>query len=131
MSVCFLDWQVTRYCSPAFDLLNFIWAAADKTFRDKHYGDLLKAYYESLSATIQKLGSDPTELFTFNNLQSELKNYGRFAMFMGSILIQGRLAGAVDLKSVMCNNYEDNTREQLYKKLVNELFVDLVNYGYI
>lgn len=37
---------------------------------------------------MELLGSNPNEMFTYENLQSELKEYGNFALVMASMLIQ-------------------------------------------
>lgn len=90
----------------------------------------MEAYYKSLSDTIRKLGSNPDELFTFEDFQSELKKFGRFAMLVGSIIYQVRLADASDFAKTLMSDLNGN-RHELYCELVNGFFTDLSEYGYI
>lgn len=43
-----LDWQITRWASPACDLVYYLFCSTSKVFRDIHYEDLLAEYYKSL-----------------------------------------------------------------------------------
>lgn len=125
-----MDWQLTRYCSPVIDFLYQVWGSDDKAFREKHYDSIVEAYYQSMSDTIRKLGSDPDKLFTFNDLQNELRKFGRLAMLMSSNVYQARLADAGDLEETLTRDFEDD-RQDLLHEVINGLFTDLSNYGYI
>lgn len=76
----FIDYQISRYVSPALDLVYFIFASTDKTFRDEHYHELIKIYHNSLSKFLKRLGEDPEILFPFEALEGQLKKFGRFGM---------------------------------------------------
>lgn len=139
----FLDWQITRYVSPATDILYNLFTSTDKPLRDREYENLIRLYYASFSKTIRLLGSDPEELFTFDDLKKELKKCGNFALLMGPIVlhtIQADSSQIADLderaeKSAKGETIELITglseRGQLeYERRLNELFVDIVRLDY-
>ncbi|KAK9686356.1 Ecdysteroid kinase-like family [Popillia japonica] len=43
--VSLLDWQLSRYGSPALDLSYFIFTCTDHALRAKHYDNMIKFYY--------------------------------------------------------------------------------------
>ncbi|XP_031627278.1 uncharacterized protein LOC116343395 [Contarinia nasturtii] len=143
-SICFLDWQFTHSCSPALDLLYNIFSSTDKNFREKHYEQLLQAYHSSLSTTIEKLGSDPDGLFSYENLQNELKKFGEFTLLVVPMLLLVKITNPKDIKPIgdysacvergeeidLINNLDEETQEK-FSGLINDLFDDLVRLGYI
>lgn len=143
-SISLLDWQFTRYCPAVVDLLYHIFSATDKQFRKKHYSQLLKTYYESLSETIRKLGSDPKKLYTYEDLEMQLRKFGEYALLCGPMVIQVKVANAKDVGNLddycelvergeepdLFNKFDEET-EMKYSELINGLFTDLVDYGYV
>lgn len=143
-SVCILDWQITRYCSPVLDLLYNIFSGTDKKFRDQHFDTCLNTYYTSLSTTIRTLGSDPDKLYTFDNFQMEMKEFGEFALLTGPMIIQIRVANAKDVRDLddysdrvengeeadLLNDFDEET-QQMFSDQVNDLVADLLDYGYV
>lgn len=142
--MCFLDWQMTRCGPPVLDILYNIFGATDGQFRKHHYDRLLNAYYASLSNAIRALGSDPTELYTHENFQGQMKKFGEFGLLWGLIIIRVRVANADDIENM--DEYAERvergedvdlvrefTGETLTKftDLVNELVADLADYGYL
>lgn len=143
-SICFLDWQLTRYAPPVLDLLYQIFGGTDAQFRKNHYQKLLSTYYSSLSETIRKLGSDPDKLYTFENLQEQMKIFGEFSLYSGPLIIQTLVASENDIRNLdeyaeQIENGEqadllekfDDEKQQKYSQLINELINDLVNYEYV
>lgn len=112
--ICLLDWQVIRYASPVIDLLYNIFTSTDQALRDKEYDNLLQLYYKSLSRTIKLLGSNPDELFTFDDLQSELKKYGIYALLMAPMLLQISQADSSDITNLddMCDKMANGELEE-------------------
>lgn len=143
-SICFVDWQVSRYCPPVLDLLYNIFSVTDKPFRDQHYEKLLKTYYSALSESIRKLGSDPDKLYTFENLESQLRKFGEFALLCAPMIIILSVAGPNDIGSLdeyaelldkgekvdLLKPFEGDTLQK-YTTLINDVVTDLVNYGYV
>lgn len=132
-----------RYASPAIDLLYYLFIATDKALRANEYQNLLRHYHGSLSDTIRALGSDPDQLFTFDDLQSELKRFGKFAFLGTPIMLRIILADPKDIrnyddmkdiKEELNNktNYNvlDTNADAVYRERMNDIICDLVDYGY-
>lgn len=83
VSAKMIDFQLARYSSPALDISFFIYSCTNQTLREAHYEDLLKTYHESLSDMLRNLGSDPEQLFSYSDLQKELREFARFGVGMG------------------------------------------------
>lgn len=99
-SICFVDWQISRYCPPVLDLLYNIFSSTDTSFRDQHYEKLLQTYYSSLSDTIRKLGSDPDKLYTYENFENQLRKFGRYALLCAPLIIGITVAGPNDVSNL-------------------------------
>lgn len=87
VNICLLDYQISRYSSPVLDLAYFFFTSTDKALRDAHYTELLQLYYNSLSTNINKLGSDASKLFSYENLQDQLKQFGRYGLIVAPMLL--------------------------------------------
>lgn len=140
--MCLIDWQIARYCSPALDLHYYLFSATDHESRAKDYENLLHIYHSSLTDIVQKLGSDPQKLFTFDDLQNQLKKFGKFSLVMSPILIQIMMADAKDVNSMddlsqkidgeseetvtLVTGYDADT-QIVYNKRILELMNDVVN----
>lgn len=143
-SVCFLDWQLCHYGPPALDLLYNIFPSTDKQFRKDHFETLLKTYYSSLSETIKKLGSDPNKLYTYENLESQMRKFGDFALLCAPMIVQLRVAGEKDVGNLddyaelvekgdepdLLNEFDEDTNK-VYSAWINDIVTDLVDYGYV
>lgn len=139
-----VDWQLSRYCPPVLDVLYNIFSATDKQFREQNYDKLLKTYYTSLSDTIRKLGSDPDKLYSWEDFQGQLRKFGEFSLLCGPFIIQLKMAGAEDVRDVdeyielidigkeadLINLVKEESRAE-YKRQVNDMVTDLIDYGYI
>lgn len=139
----FIDFQLSRYASPVLDVLYHIFTSTRKSLRDQSYNDLLNIYYNSLSETISRMGSDPEELFRFCDLQSQLKAHGKYALIMGILLLpfvhsqQDEIIDMEDYAEQLHKGEKVNmfgadglARNEVYAKAVNELLIDVINYGY-
>lgn len=139
-----MDWQVIRYVSPAIDLLYNIFTSTDKALRDREYDNILKCYYDSLSKTVKLLGSDPDELFTFENLKDDLKRCGNYALIMAPCLLQISLAESSEISNLdeMFDKAADGEAtldiitglsengQQEFDRRIGEVFEDVVRLGY-
>lgn len=140
----FLDFQLTRYASPAIDLACCLFTSTDKAFRDVEYENLLKRYYGSLSTAMKSLGSDSKKLFTFDDLKNELKLYGYYALLLTPFYIQAMVADSSEVTNLdeqfnkMANGEGaieiisglSAERQREYGRRLNEVFEDIVNFGY-
>lgn len=129
-----------RYCSPALDLIYHIFTATDKKTRQTEYTNLIKIYYDQFSLNLRSLGSDPEKLFTFNDLQNELKRCGNYAVIMVPILMQISLANSDDIPDLdeMCeqaDNFDlvqtsNADFDKAYKETITEFLEDIINREY-
>lgn len=53
-SVCFIDWQVTRYGSTVLDLMYYIFSCTTRELRGHYYNSYLQTYHESLTQSIRR-----------------------------------------------------------------------------
>lgn len=139
----FIDWQVARFGSPVLDLHYNLFGCTDRAFRQAEYQKLMQHYYESLSAQIRRLGSDPDALFTFDDFQCHLKKFGKFAFVMGPAMVPMMLADAKDIPNLdemsekmsdeenvdLVKGFDNKTQIE-YNKRINDLLEDLVDLGY-
>ncbi|KAJ9599336.1 hypothetical protein L9F63_010182 [Diploptera punctata] len=77
--MCFLDFQQSRYASPAVDVGSALYMCMDKASRG-HRDALLRSYHDSLGELMRALGSDPDELFPFEKLEEELDKYSIYGL---------------------------------------------------
>lgn len=124
-----------------------IFTTTDKAFRDKEYDNLIHLYYQSLSKTIKLLGSNPEKLFSFNDLQNELKNCGEYTLILTPVVIQVSQADPSDLTDLddLCDNLADGANSKkidftgdlseksqlVYERRINDLVEDIVRLGYL
>jgi thiamine kinase-like enzyme len=83
-----IDFQLSRFASPAIDISFFIYSCTSQELREQHYEDLLKAYHRSLTDLIREFGSNPEFLFPYSALQNEMKEFARFGVGMGIESVQ-------------------------------------------
>lgn len=139
-----LDWQYLRYASPAIDLLYYIFCSTDKQTRDAEYFNLLRCYHDALSATVEKLGSNPC-IFTFDNLLDELKKCGNYLIVILPMMIQMMSANPNDFTNMdemadkvaegKCEHFDmitklDESGKRKYDQLLNDCMDDAVRLGY-
>lgn len=139
-----VDWQLMRYCSPAIDLLLNIFSTTEEDLREKHFQQLITTYYASLGATIRRLGSDPDKLFTYADLQSELRRFAGFGLLCGAMYLRAKVAEVSDIRDLdEYSNALDNGEEaDLFKvfdeaklatfsKHINAVVRHLHEFGYV
>lgn len=133
-----------RYSSPATDLVDNLFSSTDKALRDKEYHNLIRLYYESLSKTINLLGSTSDELFTFDDLINELKQFGVYALLISPLLMGVLLADPSEVSNLdemfdkvasgegRINLVSDLSAERQleYDRRMNDVFEDVINLGY-
>jgi len=123
-NICLVDWQLTRYSSPVLDLHYNLFSSTDKQFRDEHYDSLMELYYSTLSKTVEKLGSNPEKLFSYDDFQNELKQFGNFAYLVAPIMTQMNLVDSADV--VNLDEYSEKTAKgENTGNFVHELKADV------
>lgn len=140
--ICFLDFQFSRFASPAVELLFHLFSSTGKSLRDSSYGDLLNIYYNSLSETIRKLGSDPNQLFRFPDLLAEMKAYGNFVLIMACLELplmlskEGEIADLQEFAERLLKGEKysifltDGTQNGDYIVALKDVIGDVISYGY-
>jgi hypothetical protein len=87
VKVALIDWQVSRYSSPALDILHYIFTSTDREFRKQHYDTLLQIYYKSFREQIERFNLDPVNLFPFTSLLRQVKQYGKYGFLMALFIV--------------------------------------------
>lgn len=120
---------------PILDLMFFMFTSTQKSLRDQHYQSLLSLYYETLSATIRSVGSDPEKLFSSNDFERHLKKYGKYGILMAPNMLQVITANKDD---VMDLDVENEQFEGFVKKSgdtfnvrMRDVIKDVVALGYL
>lgn len=127
------------------DLSYFLMSSTDKALRARHFDEFVQIYYDNLAQTIRKCGSDPERLFTFNNLQSEFKRFGKYGVIMAPILLQVLVSDPNNIAdmNVLSNSNDDGSTANKsianldeksvlkYKERLGDVITDARNYGWI
>ncbi|KAF5295929.1 hypothetical protein FQR65_LT19863 [Abscondita terminalis] len=137
--VLFLDWQFARIGSPAFDISQLLLICCNKETRNKHYHDLINAYYKSLSSFLNFFGEDANDLFPYNVLLQHLEQYSVMGLatalrikFLLTIDDEGpsETDNPTDLQEFIMRRLELKRHVNVYKKIMNDVITDYVNFGY-
>lgn len=116
-------------------------SSTTKELRDQYFDEFLQIYHSSATGIIRLCGSDPDELYTFNDLQNELKEFGIYGVLMAPFLLQiivSEPKNIVDMDSYAENFGEstematlDDESEPRFKKRFTDVFHDAKRYGWI
>lgn len=98
MRICLFDFQNAKLHSPALDVLSYLFLSTDKPFRDQHMDTFLCEYHDALCTAVQRLGSDPQRLYTWNAFRADLREFGVFAVLMAPFMLQVSTAAADDVR---------------------------------
>lgn len=132
--------------SPAGDISIFLLSSTDKELRDQYYDQLINIYYDELSIMIQRCGSDPSTLFSRNNLNEQLKRFGKEGLTMTPFLVELMVANESDMVKVETHaaniekygvdetphfvSFTDESRRK-YVKQMSDIISDCIKYGWI
>ena len=78
--MCLLDLQVSRYTSPAIDILHFLYSSTQADMRWEHFDELLQDYHTTLCETVRRLLENNQEatqddLISFKQLKEEVDKH--------------------------------------------------------
>lgn len=136
-----VDYQLIRYSSPVLDLHYNLLISTDKAFRAKDYKRILDLYHSTLTKTIERLGSDPQGLFSYDDFQQELKRCGNFGLLISAIMVPMCLtdpknvtdldeyseqASKGESTSIMINTTDDSQ----FRERIVDLIDDFLKYDY-
>jgi thiamine kinase-like enzyme len=135
----FVDFQISRFSSPALDLQYFMYTSPTEEVRFKHMDDLLEFYHIELRKTLQVLGCSEVE-FTHQQLRNEFEERAVFGLLTSCTLLNLILADpkdAVDLEHVTLDDMravEDNPMEKgfsaaLYRETFKKLLIHFESKG--
>jgi hypothetical protein len=147
--IVFIDWQISRYCSPVVDLMYFIFICTDKQMRDKHFDELINLYHRSLKEFLDHLGGDTATQFPFTALLRHLKKFGKVGILSGCFavpMLQTRNDQLLDM-DVMAEKMqkmdpkemEELTKQfmemnkdgvEIINKRIRDVIEDGIRYGY-
>lgn len=125
--------------SPAIDISYYLLSSTTKELRVR-YKDLLKVYHDSMSTLLIKLGSDPTKLFPFDELENQLKRFGIYGVTMAPILLQVIVSDPKNITdmNVIDENTEvfdiatfDNSSRDTYRRRVSDALQDAITFEWI
>ncbi|XP_044758338.1 uncharacterized protein LOC123316360 [Coccinella septempunctata] len=86
----YFDFQVANVNTPVEDLTFFIYGHCDDIVLDK-IDLVMHDYYNTLSQTVKKLGSDPENIFSYADLLKHWKKYGIFGVISSIEIIKLQL----------------------------------------
>lgn len=148
--IVLIDWQLSRYCTPAADISYFIFVCTDKKTRDKHFDELINLYHHSLKELLDHLGGDTTTQFPFTALLRQLRRFGRLGIISGCCavpMLQTKPENMMDMDVIaeMMKNMDAKELEELTKQYreknkdsiekinsrVRDLIEDGMRYGYL
>ncbi|XP_020280808.1 uncharacterized protein LOC109853286 [Pseudomyrmex gracilis] len=101
--VRFLDFQISRYASPAIDILHILFMCCESEVRKRYCDQLIRDYYDSLSKYLKGFGYDPDTLFPYDVLSQHLKKFGKYAAGTSTFMIP-----------ILFNDGEDRSVENLF-----------------
>lgn len=132
----FLDFQLCRYASPATDLCYTLFCATTYEMRLKHYDELIREYYDSLSNTLRKLDCDANVLFPYEVLLDHIKRFGKYAAGMGVFVLHvftDQKNEIVDISSkVDADFYNERLQnDDFYRDTLRKTYKDLVDKNII
>jgi thiamine kinase-like enzyme len=138
--LCLIDFQMSRYGSPALDLSFFLLRYHTEE-AGHNYRELLRVYHDALREFLMEMGSKADELFPFSALEEEMQKYSAFGMAMALICIPGTMneeTGSVndddskdarDIIRDVCASFE-NLGEKCERKIV-EVLKQALKCGYM
>lgn len=84
--MCLIDLQLSRLGSPVLDLSYFLYICGSKEVLNNHER-YLDIYHDSLSAHLEKLGSDSKKLYPRSVFREQWKKLSRFGLVCATLLI--------------------------------------------
>lgn len=79
--MCFLDFQLSKLASPVHDLSYFLFTCLGEDTVE-YFDQFNNLYYETLSASLREMGSDPNKLFPYEEFLNQWKKFYIFGLGM-------------------------------------------------
>ncbi len=125
--------------SPVLDLSYYLLTSTTKELRLR-YDDLIKVYHSSMSELITKLGSDPQKLCPFDELNSQLKQFGVYGVIMAPVLLQVIASDSqniIDMDTIEADTSTidfatfDDRSKVTYRERVSDALQDAIKFEWI
>jgi Ecdysteroid kinase-like family len=144
-NIILLDWQISRYSSPAIDILYFFFISTDEKLRASHFNELTKIYHNSLEETLNNLEYASDKQFSFATLSKHLNKVGKYGVVTAALissLVHTEKSDLLEIALAAKNNnipfnFEGQiqvigslTKEKTVKKM-RKVLIDAFNYGYL
>lgn len=139
-----MDWQVSRFGSPVLDISYYILSSTTKELREHHFDELINIYYQTLAESVRKCGSDPEQLFSFNDLQDQFKKFGKYGVVMAPCLLQIIVSDPNNIVNMdeLAANVDGNTgtldmakfdehTELAFKNRITDVIEHAIKYGWL
>lgn len=91
-----VDFQLLRLTSPVIDISYYLCTSTNADIHAR-FNDLLHVYYNALATFLTKLGSDPKKLFTFDDLEDQFRQFGKFGLIFSPILVGVMVSDSKDI----------------------------------
>lgn len=131
VNISLLDYQIGRYSSPILDLVYFLFSSTDKPLRDNYYTEVIQLYHKALSTNLTKMGSDANKLFSFEDLQAQLKEFGGYALILTPMLLNIMTTKPDDIPDLdnLAEEFKDKglSMEEGMKAFMNDSAIDKFN----
>ncbi|XP_047985253.1 uncharacterized protein LOC125225530 isoform X2 [Leguminivora glycinivorella] len=135
VEACIIDYQTTRTCSLAYDVLYLITSSTESTLRRQHFRQLLDTYYETFDNYIKSAGYDTKVLYTRTSFDNDLKLVAPACLIVANTalwLSNGlQQEGHVRSKNILSTPEEMSVAVQKYKSIVKDIMDDFFMYGYL
>lgn len=135
MSACIIDYQTTRICSPAFDVLYLIVSSTTTVLRKDCFEQLLDIYYQTFEDTLSQSNLNSNDIYSKDMFQHDLQVVSpaclivaNTAMWLSSGLQQ---EGHVRSKIILRTDEEKMEAVRNYTNIIANIIDDLTNYGYL
>lgn len=135
----FVDFQISRFSSPALDLQYFMYTSASQEVRLQHMDDLLETYHAELRKTLEMLGCSDVE-FTVEHLKKEFEDRAYFGLITACLFLNLMLAEPKeridlenvtfdDMRAVEGNPMEKSFSGTLYRETFQKLLLHFESKG--
>lgn len=135
----FVDFQISRFSSPALDLQYFMYTSPSQEVRFEHMDDLLETYHTELRKTLKMLGCSDVE-FTIEHLKKEFEERAYFGLITACSTLSIVLADPKDttdfenvtfddMKAVEGNPMEKSFSGTLYRETFQKLLLYFESKG--
>ncbi|XP_043476903.1 uncharacterized protein LOC122507944 [Leptopilina heterotoma] len=128
---CIVDFQMARYCAPAYDLLYFLYSTTSENFRQEKMDSLLLIYHQTLEECLMKEANLNVNLiFPFEDLKKSVSKIEVHCMIQAFSIMSVTLLGhdasfqrineKMPLTNIVVNEFKN---EEKYKfRIMDNLF---------